>query len=889
MGKAMNNLLRILLVEDNPADAGLIGEKLRTNGLTKYNISTVPRLAEAISFLAGNVVDAILLDLSLPDYTGLSGLQHLQQKYSAAPVIVLTACEDEQLALLAIQAGAQDYLYKDELSPQLLHRAIHYSIERHKSEERQRQYDAQCRTLLENNTDLIWSVDDRENIIYINSRAREYFGELYGVSISEGSNFSRILPPEQKRLFRKGLEKAKKGERITLSEFQPYGNASYFDLSIYPISGTDAKISGVSFFARDVTSRKLSKQSLLEHQAHLKGILETNMDYIVALDKDSCVLVYNEKAREFFRETYGHELEKGMAVLEVMDKGHRVHWEDICNRVLLGDRITINNIHLPLNGRYYDYTAYPIQLKNGEIQGITFFFRDVTERKMSDDEIRISEGRFTSLVETMHEGLTYASMDDIMLFCNDQFCAMTGYKKTELIGKNITDLLVPEDWKEFLIARKELRKQGVKDNYEFQLLKKNGKRIWILTSSTPMYNDSGEVEGIFSTHTDISEMKQAIEDVRKSETKYRTLLQTMHEGMVHVNNENMIQYANARFCAMTGYSEQDLIGRFIYDLVFEDEDRELIRQKTELRKLGIGDQYELRLRRIDQDSIWVLVNGSPVKDEEGKVIGAMGTFTDIQDMKLAEQKLIDKNEELNTFVYKASHDLKGPLASIIGLTNLASGEIQDGMAQEYFQLISKSTQRLDRILLELLQTVRIRHNGITNSRIDMPYIVEDVLQSISSAEGYDKIRIKKQLDHIPIFYSDKNLLISILQNIIDNAMKYHDCKAPDPYVALLVYKLGPCLKIEVEDNGPGISIAQQQKVFEMFYRGSLQAKGTGLGLYIAKNAVEKLNGEIRLESAEGAGTRFIITLPWINEEQNDGADAYSRPISPSIFSIPIEK
>ena len=350
-----------------------------------------------------------------------------------------------------------------------------------------------------------------------------------------------------------------------------------------------------------------------------------------------------------------------------------------------------------------------------------------------------------------------------------------------------------------------------------------------------------------------------------SDENFKRLIEAMHEGVLYSDNNDKILYVNNSFCELTGYSYDELVGRIYSDFLIAGKDRIMMESKVMLRKEGIGDQYELQLLRKNGELLWTMVNGIPIQDDEGKVIGSMGTYSVITEVKKTEKRLKAINQELNTFIYKLSHDLRGPVASIKGLANLARTEILDPESMNYIELISKSVHRLDSILTDLLEIVRIKENAIYTESIAMETLVDSILHSISPQEELKKMKFTIRVEEGLNFISDKKILSAVIHNTIDNSIKYRDSTKDVNIFDLVICTYHTGIRIIVDDNGVGIPYNIHEKIFDMFYRGHIDSKGTGLGLYIVKNGVEKLGGSIHMESEPEIGTKFVIDIPTIFE------------------------
>lgn len=235
----------------------------------------------------------------------------------------------------------------------------------------------------------------------------------------------------------------------------------------------------------------------------------------------------------------------------------------------------------------------------------------------------------------------------------------------------------------------------------------------------------------------------------------------------------------------------------------------------------------------------------------------------ISAQKKTEQDLTYKNAELDTFVYRASHDLRGPISSLLGLYQIVQFEIHDKKALEFFDMFNKQILRLNEIILALINLTKIKESTAANLPIDFSAIINDAMDSLRHLERFSDIKFNVKIVLEREFRSDKGLITTILQNLIENSIKYSR-RNVESYANINIETSNyNTLLIRVEDNGIGIGKEIQHRVFDMFFRGHEISKGSGLGLYILKNAVEKLKGEIKVEGIANEGTSFFIELPFL--------------------------
>jgi signal transduction histidine kinase len=174
-------------------------------------------------------------------------------------------------------------------------------------------------------------------------------------------------------------------------------------------------------------------------------------------------------------------------------------------------------------------------------------------------------------------------------------------------------------------------------------------------------------------------------------------------------------------------------------------------------------------------------------------------------------------------------------------------------------MIETSVKRLDRILLDLIELARTRKAGSRLSVINLKGLVDEILAALAHVKEFDKIYIEKLVDSSIEITADKVLMLSIFQNLIHNAINYSNRQ--NPWVRIHVRETDSGVELEVSDNGKGIPAHIKNKVFEMFYRGQPDSSGSGLGLFIVKNALDKMKGKIRFESNPDKGTSFFVDIP----------------------------
>ncbi|MBO9702225.1 MAG: HAMP domain-containing histidine kinase [Sporocytophaga sp.] len=232
-------------------------------------------------------------------------------------------------------------------------------------------------------------------------------------------------------------------------------------------------------------------------------------------------------------------------------------------------------------------------------------------------------------------------------------------------------------------------------------------------------------------------------------------------------------------------------------------------------------------------------------------------------------------DELETFIYKLSHDIRGPIARILGLMNITN--LEDPVSvKEFYAHIGLQAESLDDILKSLVDTISIRKEEKTNAPVIFEQIVCEAIKSLENINGYEKVTFEQDISVKNKFLSNKILLITLFHNLIDNAIKYRSEGVKTPIIKILVSEVNDKVKIMISDNGIGIPEDVQQNVFKMFFRGTEKSNGSGLGLYLVSHIIKQLNGEIFLDSKEHIGTTVTV---YLRNESSKKQDLFNRSVS----------
>ncbi len=226
-----------------------------------------------------------------------------------------------------------------------------------------------------------------------------------------------------------------------------------------------------------------------------------------------------------------------------------------------------------------------------------------------------------------------------------------------------------------------------------------------------------------------------------------------------------------------------------------------------------------------------------------------------------ERRVLKKaNNDLDGFLYSTSHDLRAPIASILGLTGLARHDIKETSSLQYIDMIEDKIRRLDELIKDILTYTKNSKLKLKFERIDFNKLISDTLSNLRFGPGAESIQFIYEENEANFFCSDYIRMNIIIGNLLSNAVKYHNIDQENPYVKVLFKKDGQQVTIAVEDNGMGMSENDIQHIFQMFYRASLTVEGSGLGLFIVNEAINRLAGKIAVTSVLGKGSTFTLNF-----------------------------
>ena len=352
----------------------------------------------------------------------------------------------------------------------------------------------------------------------------------------------------------------------------------------------------------------------------------------------------------------------------------------------------------------------------------------------------------------------------------------------------------------------------------------------------------------------------------KASTISRSFLNSIYNGindvLIVLDENGKIQTINHVVENLLNYTGTELAKQSIEKLIqLNDVDtvRNCIKNVYEQDRI---QEVGINLTAKDKSTIPVACSFSPLHDSQSNTTSILLVAKNMTGLINAKNQLQDKNDELNLFVYKASHDLKSPVSSMMSVMNLLKKSENIAEMQLYIKMVDECINKLNTIISDLLVLGQITYGELECEHVNVKEVIDTILQSIEFLKEFKNITFDISIDKkAEVIVTEKGLLRTVFLNLIDNAIKYSK-KREEPSLILIKvipYKKG--IQFTIADNGIGIAEHQQANVWKMFYRATAISKGSGLGLYIVKTSVTKLGGTIALESAVDKGTTFKVYIP----------------------------
>jgi PAS domain S-box-containing protein len=473
------------------------------------------------------------------------------------------------------------------------------------------------------------------------------------------------------------------------------------------------------------------------------------------------------------------------------------------------------------------------------------------------------------------------------LFATPSVTKCLGYQPNDFVGKVTTDLLHPDDRKKMSAdIYNQLRKSinsggGAATTLPYRMRHSEGHYIWVESQIQLLQQNNMEV--LLSVTRDVSRRIQEEDKAQVAQQLFTELFESNIDALFLIDAETKaIALCNAAATQLFGYSKEELIGLNDYDLQKSptrheealhyrkliDSSKVVIRTTTYLTKQGTSFIANYRAQRIGlNDESIILVNISDItqdREREEQIESLLNRTLDLNTkLNIQNQKLNQVNEELDKFVYSVSHDFRAPISTSLGLLNLLRLNDSSMNMTEFIELQEENLNKLDKLIQNVLNYAQYNRLNVECNSIMPGPIVKEVWSNLELTHPIINsidFSVKEKQPLKPLF-SDYQRTFTLLKIVLSNAMIFRKKNTDKHKVNVLIDNNQEGVNFIISDNGRGISPEHQASIFQMFFKAHENQHGSGLGLYIGKQLIQRLNGLITVESEADKGATFTIYIP----------------------------
>ena len=626
-----------------------------------------------------------------------------------------------------------------------------------------------------------------------------------------------------------------------------------YNATVY--KNANGEVLGVFAAARDITQLKRNSQ-------YARSLIEASLDPLVTISPEGKITDVNEasvKATGVVREKL---IGTDFSIYFTEPEKAREGYKQVFEKGFVSDYpLTIRRIDGTVTPVLYNASVYKDE--KGNVLGIFAAARDITKQKEAEDKIKKIQSYTRSLIETSLDPQITKGPDGLITDVNEATIQVTGVSREGLIGTHFPNYFTEPDKAEE--AYQEAFAVGVVRNRLLSIKHISGKITDVLYNATVHKDENGNVQGVFASARDITDRKQAEEEIKRSQQYTRSLIEASLDPLVTISPEGKITDVNEASVKATGVQREKLIGTD-FSIYFTEPEKAREGYKQVFEK-GFVSDYPLTISHKDGTVTDVLYNASVYRDDKQNVLGVFAEARDITAQRRQEIKINTLNEELEqriieleSFSYSVSHDLRAPLRGVDGFIAMFLNKYLNQVDEEGQRLLGnvrRNVTKMGSLIDELLTLSRIGMKDIQITTINMKELATTAMEELNGIKGGAQVTIKD----LGKAQGDIVLIKQVLVNLLSNALKYSN-KKESPTIEVGSEPNGTEIYYYVKDNGVGFDMEYSNKLFGVFQRlhDSQEYQGTGVGLAIVKRIITRHGGKVWAEGKENEGAVFYFSL-----------------------------
>lgn len=734
---------------------------------------------------------------------------------------------------------------------------------------------------------------EKKNGVFVIKKANSFYCKVANINQQDlkGKSIDEAFPenPSSRRGLEKILESFKiayesnVSHKIDLLRYDLYDQKTetfllrYWEIENIPIDDKENNTRYILNVVKDITQEVLEREKNIHLQQKLDLKSETHTQFIkritdglFSLDRKGNFISVNDGLIEIAETTEKCILE--MNFLPFCGKEYRGLIVEKFNAAISGIKQRFEAGFTSAKGTSKILEISLVPLKNADkITGLYGIAKDITRLKNSETALLQSERKFKALVQEGSDLIGILDLEGTYKFVSETSARILGISSQDFIGKSAFDFIHPDDLERVLNEFALLEEKGQIQIEPFRFKNSKEEWRWVETKATNLLHDPA-IKGIVTNSRDITDHLNAQKAIRESEERFRSFFEHSKDAIIVAIPEGKILAANPSACKMFQRSEEELCA--LEQPVMANSKDPRVAEAINLRKEKGMATAELSFIRKDGTEFPGEITSSLFKDSDGNSRSSM-IIRDITDRKNAENKLLELNKNLKTytqeligankgleqFSYIISHNLRAPVANLLGLTELLndpdySEETKLNLRQE----IQANAQRMDGMMRDLNKVMQVKHNfSEARELIILDEIVDSIRISLQKIIEKDNIILNTDFREVPVIKSVSSFIHSIFYNLIFNSIKFRN-PGVETRINIYARSQNGITSFVFEDNGLGVDLIKNRKVeiFGLYKRFHLHVEGKGMGLFMVKTQTDMLGGRIDVSSEPDRGSTFTI-------------------------------
>lgn len=728
------------------------------------------------------------------------------------------------------------------------------------------------KSLVVNATDAFQLTNEELKITYISDSVKNVLGYEAGELLH--NNFFNLIHPDDKIIISTWLHWLIHNPGVVNSVELRIRNKNNEWIYI-EITGNNllhlAEVGAVVMNYKNIQNKKIAENALTLAEQRMGLLLNNTKESFIVVNSRLRVITYNRAAQEHSPYFFTNELQSGVSILSLIKEVEvekTIHtfekvfegYESETETIFVDDK---NIVHI------YNHSFRPLY-SDDEIVGVFITSTDITQRKKAEQQLKISEERYKTIIRESYDAIVITDINDIIIETSPAIEKILGYKQEELTGRIFIDL-IKSDYREvaFGLLQKIKNTPDEEESMDLMATTVDGDNIWIVVKAKNLYHNK-LVKGLVILIRNITKRKKVEEELSLSESRFKSLIQSGSDIISIVNKDGFVSYSSPTVKTILGNDPEKNIGKNIFEYIHPDDIDWVRKQFAEMKSSGIKQLYfgPFRYRDGNDQYRWLETVVTNLLDDPA-VNGIVTNSRDVTERKkLTEkqnalrEKLVKNNQDLQQFSFITSHNLRAPVANLLGLLNLFNKEnISDPFNEVLIEKFEDAANQLNNTLSDLIEILVLKSDSeIPLEEINLKNFTHQILKNIESKLTETETIITTDFKTINSIKYNKVYLESIFQNIITNAIKYRSNERK-PVIHISTQEEEQWVIILFKDNGVGIDLNRyKDRVFGMYQRFHSEKEGKGLGLYIVKSQISAMGGKIEVESNLNIGTTFKVYI-----------------------------